>query len=95
MQLIIESYCLTSAKLINEYLDIMEEINAKEIYKEKTDDYFEKENKYLHKIEFNKDLKVSELIQIKDSLYPEEIMAVWIKDDENKEITLFNKEWMI
>lgn len=95
MQLMIESYCLTSAKLINEYLDMMKEINAEEIYKEKTDYDFEKENKYIHKIEFDKELKFSEIIEIKDILYPENILAAWIKDGINKELIIFNKDFEI
>lgn len=95
MQLMIESYCLTSTKLINEYLDIMKEINAEEIYKEKTDYDFEKENKYIHKIKFDKDLKASEIMEIKEMLHDEDdILSVWLENnDSSKELMLFNKDF--
>ena len=88
MNLIINSKCFNNNKSIEKYKEMMKEINAKELYHVKI-----KKNmyRYTHDIEFNKDLKFSELMKIKDILYNEPIVAVHIKSGFKHTITLFDK----
>ena len=91
MELYVESYPL-SINEKNEYFNFVEKMKSKETWKENID--FDNEYyKYIHVINFNKDLKLTELINIKEFLRGnDDILASWIKDEKQNELILFNKD---
>lgn len=88
MKLMIGSFSLFNKIIRTNYEKMMREINAKEI-----SDYTDfLDNLFIHEIEFNKELKFSEIIKIKKILKKEEyIKYVILEDDNEEEIILFNK----
>lgn len=88
MELIIISDSFNNQNDIDKYKETMKEINAEEQYYVKIT---KERYRYKHTITFDKDLKISELIKIKDILYGEPIVAVHINNELQQWITLFNK----
>lgn len=88
MKLIIESFSLSDDVIKKNYKDMMDEINAKDIsnFQDKLNDLF------LHEVEFNKDLNVSEIMKIKKILERENcIFSTSLEDNNGEKITLFSK----
>lgn len=88
MNLIIFSYSLFDEE-IQEHLNDMKKIKAKNV----TKDYNNiSKYQFVHEINFNKDLKFSEIIKIKKELEVDNsIECVTIEDDNGEDIILFNK----
>ena len=86
MKLMIGSFSLFNKIIRTNYEEMMKEINAKEV-----SDYTDfLDNLFIHEIEFNKELKFSEIIKIKKILKEEEyIKYVILEDDNEEEIILF------
>ena len=92
MELFIESYILDT-KSINRYLVSINEIKVKTQYinYSKNNSY---PNKFVHSISFDKDLKFSEIMDIKSILYScDEILSAWIENGSYQELILFNKDF--
>lgn len=87
MNLIIFSYSLFDEE-VQEHLNDMRNIKAKNITKE----YDISKYQFVHKINFNKDLKFSEIIKIKKEFEEDDyIKYVTLEDNNEEEIILFNK----
>ena len=89
MNLYIESYVLDVEKERNEYFNIMKQISAKMF-----DESFDINSPcYVHEIKFDKDLKFSELMKVKEIIFNiYDAKSAWIKDDNQNELVLFGKD---
>lgn len=87
MNLIIFSYSLFDEE-VQEHLNDMRNIKAKNVTKE----YDISKYQFVHKINFNKDLKFSEIIKIKKEFEEDDyIRCVTLEDNNEEEIILFDK----